>query len=36
MHMRSMIEQGYTDEQIKELHPEIAKFFSNEQETPQE
>jgi len=35
-HMRSMIEQGMTDEQIKELHPEIAKFFSNEQETPQE
>ena len=26
-HMREMIEQGYTNEQIKELHPEIAGFF---------
>tara|TARA_A100001201_G_scaffold143447_1_gene145143 strand:- start:1908 stop:2891 length:984 start_codon:yes stop_codon:yes gene_type:complete len=32
-HMREMVEQGYTDEQIKQLHPEIEKFFSNE---PQE
>ena len=28
-HMRSMIEQGYTDEQIKQLHPEIAGFFED-------
>ena len=29
-HMREMVEQGYTDEQIKQLHPEIEKFFSND------
>ena len=28
-HMREMIEQGYTNEQILELHPEMAKFFNN-------
>ena len=28
-HMRAMIEQGYTDEQIKQLHPEIAGFFED-------
>jgi|TARA_B100001094_G_scaffold127796_1_gene123777 hypothetical protein len=28
-HMREMIEQGYTNEQIVELHPEMAKFFNN-------
>ena len=33
-HMREMVEQGYTDEQIKQLHPEMEKFFSND--TPQE
>lgn len=27
-HMREMIEQGYTDEQIKELHPELAELFN--------
>jgi len=26
-HMREMIEQGYTNEEIFELHPEIAQFF---------
>ena len=34
-HMREMIEQGLTDEQIKNLHPELEKFFSNEKQTPQ-
>ena len=29
-HMREMVQQGFTDEQIKQLHPEIEKFFSNE------
>jgi hypothetical protein len=33
-HMREMVDQGYTDEQIKELHPEMEKFFSND--SPQE
>jgi len=28
-HMREMLEQGYTDEQIKQLHPEMEQFFSN-------
>lgn len=27
-HLREMIEQGMTDEQIKELHPEIAELFN--------
>jgi len=27
--MREMIEQGYTNEQIVELHQEMAKFFNN-------
>lgn len=27
-HMREMISEGYTDEQIKELHPEIAQLFN--------
>lgn len=27
-HMREMIEQGFTDEQIKELHPELAELFN--------
>jgi len=27
-HMREMIEQGFTDEQIKQLHPEIAELFN--------
>tara|TARA_A100001035_G_scaffold273018_1_gene263015 strand:- start:2447 stop:3991 length:1545 start_codon:yes stop_codon:yes gene_type:complete len=31
-HMREMIEQGYTDEQIKQLHPEIGEFFNGEGE----
>jgi len=35
-HMREMIEQGYTDEQIKQLHPEMDKFFSNETQNPQD
>ena len=35
-HMREMIEQGLTDEQIKNLHPELEKFFSNEKQPPQE
>ena len=29
-HMREMIEQGYTDEQIRELHPEIQTLFTGE------
>jgi cytochrome c-type biogenesis protein CcmH/NrfF len=31
-HMREMLEQGYTNEQILELHPEIAGFFGNNQD----
>jgi ATP:corrinoid adenosyltransferase len=27
-HMREMVEQGYTNEQIIELHPEMAQFFN--------
>ena len=27
-HLREMISEGYTDEQIKELHPEIAQLFN--------
>jgi len=27
-HLREMIAQGYTDQQIKELHPEIAELFN--------
>lgn len=27
-HLREMIAQGYTDEQIKELHPELAQLFN--------
>jgi len=26
-HFREMVEQGYTDEQIKQLHPELARLF---------
>ena len=29
-HMREMIEQGYTNEQIIELHPEMASFFKGD------
>jgi hypothetical protein len=29
-HMRAMVEQGYTNEQIMELHPEISEFFNNQ------
>ena len=29
-HMREMVSQGFTDEQIKQLHPEMEKFFSND------
>ena len=28
-HMRNMVNEGYTDEQIMELHPEILDYFSN-------
>lgn len=28
-HMRAMVNEGYTDEQIKQLHPEISEFFDN-------
>jgi hypothetical protein len=28
-HMREMVEQGYTDEQILELHPELGRLFNN-------
>jgi hypothetical protein len=27
-HMRNMVEEGYTDEQIKQLHPELAALFN--------
>ena len=27
-HMRSMIEQGYTDEEIKQVHPEMDSYFN--------
>ncbi len=27
-HMRNMINEGYTDDQIKELHPEIKNYFN--------
>ena len=30
-HMREMVEQGFTNEQIMELHPDIKEFF-NERE----
>ena len=33
-HMRDMVNEGYTDEQILEIHPEIKNFFDNE--TPQD
>ena len=34
-HLREMIKTGYTDEEIKNLHPELAQRFgdSNGQET---
>tara|TARA_R100001510_G_C7594302_1_gene162990 strand:- start:130 stop:837 length:708 start_codon:yes stop_codon:yes gene_type:complete len=32
MHMREMIEQGYTDEQMLELHPELSILFNKEVE----
>ena len=32
MHMRKMVEQGYSDQQILELHPEINNFFDNNEE----
>ena len=28
-HLREMVEQGYTDEQIKELHPELGGLFAD-------
>lgn len=27
-HLREMVQQGYTDEQIKQLHPELASLFN--------
>ena len=27
-HLREMISEGYTDEQIKQLHPELAQLFN--------
>jgi hypothetical protein len=34
-HMRSMVQEGYTDQQIMEIHPEIKQFFgaNNGEET---
>ena len=29
-HLREMIEAGYTDEEIKSLHPELAQLFEND------
>ena len=28
-HIRDMVNEGYTNEQILEIHPEIAEFFNN-------
>jgi len=28
-HIREMIDQGYTDQQIRELHPEISTLLNN-------
>ena len=35
MHLRKMVEAGYTDEEIKSLHPELAQLFggNNGEET---
>jgi len=27
-HLREMVESGYTDEEIKSLHPELAQLFN--------
>jgi len=32
MHMRKMIDQGYSDEQIIEIHPEMKSFFDSKVE----
>ena len=31
-HLKEMIQQGYTTEQIKQLHPELAQLFGQEQD----
>jgi cytochrome c-type biogenesis protein CcmH/NrfF len=31
-HMREMMQQGLTNEQILDLHPEITDFFTNSEE----
>jgi len=31
-HLREMVEAGYTDEEIKTLHPELAQLFNNGQD----
>ena len=31
MHLRKMVEAGYTDEEIKSLHPELAQLFTTGQ-----
>jgi ribosomal silencing factor RsfS len=31
MHLRKMVQAGYTDEEIKSLHPELAQLFTNGQ-----
>jgi hypothetical protein len=36
IHLREMIEQGYTNEQIIQLHPELAELFEEESEESEE
>ena len=31
-HLRSMVAEGYTDQQIKDTHPELARLFNPTQE----
>jgi ABC-type oligopeptide transport system ATPase subunit len=33
IHLRQMVEAGYTDEEIKSLHPELAQLFNSGSET---
>jgi ribosomal protein L16 Arg81 hydroxylase len=32
-HLREMVTAGYTDEEIKALHPELTQLFNSESET---
>jgi len=31
-HLREMVEAGYTDDEIKQLHPELGALFGNQGE----